>query len=87
MGFSAIHGPSGELVFGMAAGVEDERRPEETIIDNWAFMERACNAYDDLVAALDNAEAVMSIVMPRNSTAEYLAALAQIRAALAKARA
>ena len=34
--------------------------------------------------ALENVEAVMSIVAPRGSMKEYLAALAQVRAALAE---
>ena len=43
-------------------------------------------ASPDLYDALDVAEAVMSIVEPRSDKAEYLRALAQARAALAKAR-
>lgn len=49
------------------------------------FIVRAVNAHDDLIAALDNAEAVMSIVEPRSDKAQYLDALEKIRAALAKA--
>lgn len=50
-----------------------------------AAIIRKRSAHDGLVAALTNAEAVMSIVRPRSDMKEYLAALHQIRAALAKA--
>lgn len=53
---------------------------------NAAFIVRACNAHDELLAACGNAEAVMSIVEPRSDKAEYLACLAQLRAAISKAR-
>ena len=42
-------------------------------------------AAPQMLAALRTVEAVMSIVRPRSDTAEYLAALDQVRAAIAKA--
>lgn len=43
----------------------------------------AVNAHDDLVAALREAEATMSLILPRKNRARYLATLETIRAALA----
>lgn len=43
-------------------------------------------ASPEMFEALDHAEAVMSIVLPRSHTAEYIECLDKIRAALAKAR-
>ena len=43
-------------------------------------------AAPEMAEALDRVEAVMSIVPPRGKMAEYLETLAQVRAALAKAR-
>jgi hypothetical protein len=52
---------------------------------NAAFIVKAVNLHDELVTALKNAEAVMSIVEPRSDKAKYLAELDGIRATLAKA--
>ena len=41
---------------------------------------------DAMLAALENAEYVMSVVEPRSDAGQYRAALAQIRAAIAMAR-
>lgn len=51
--------------------------------DMGRLREAATARADRMAAALRNAETVMSIVAPRSDTAEYLAALEQIRAALA----
>lgn len=51
---------------------------------SWAEA-RLIAAAPELLATCDNAEAVMSIVEPRSDKAEYLKALAQLRAAVAKA--
>ena len=59
---------------------------DSSVRANAAFALLAWSSHDELVAACDHAEAVMSIVMPRSNTAEYIETLQQIRAALAKAR-
>ena len=40
-GFSAIYGPAGELVFGLAAGSGDERQDDATCEANAALIARA----------------------------------------------
>lgn len=42
-GFSEIRGANGELVFGLAAGVDHERQPEEVCEANAARLQAAVN--------------------------------------------
>ncbi len=49
MGFSAIHGPNGELIFGLAAGSADEKQPDDVCAAN----ARLIKAAPDLYSALD----------------------------------
>jgi hypothetical protein len=82
MGFSEIRGPVGELVFGLAAGSDDEKRSDDVCNAN----ARLIAAAPDMLDALDHVEAVLSIVEPRSDKAEYLNCLEQVRAAIAKAQ-
>jgi hypothetical protein len=62
----------------------DDARPDiyvDTAREIAAALTSLLDENQRLVAALDNAEAVMSIVSPRSHTKEYLACLAQIRKA------
>lgn len=45
MGFSEIRGPHGELVFGIAAGSENEKQPDHVCDDNAGIIIAAVNAY------------------------------------------
>ncbi len=53
-GFSAIYGPNGELVFGLAAGSGDERQDDATCEANAALITRA----PDLLAEVTRLRAV-----------------------------
>jgi hypothetical protein len=56
MGFSAIHGPDGQLVFGIAAGSADERRPEAVCEANANLIAAAPEMYEALKEAIENLE-------------------------------
>lgn len=69
----------------------DPERDDDLLIGAYILQQRAATAERDAAVAreavcreaLDNAEAVMSIVEPRSDKAEYLRCLKQIRSAVA----
>ncbi len=73
MGFSAIHGPNGELIFGLAAGSADEKRPDDVCEAN----ARLIAASPDLYAALE--EALECAQFPEDVEMIIWAALAKAR--------
>ena len=66
------------------AETRDTNIPNGTATANAAFIVRACNAHDDLVAALRKAEFTLQTLTSRTAR-ERDACVVEIRAALAKA--
>jgi hypothetical protein len=54
MGFSAIYGPNGELVFGLAAGAEGERQSEAVCEANSRLIAAAPALFTALKCFLDD---------------------------------
>ncbi len=80
MGFSAIHGPNGELIFGLAAGSAEEKRPDDVCDANARLIAAAPELYEAAARAL---EEMCRTTAPRTSFTDAVDAL---DAALSKAR-
>lgn len=55
-GFSAISGPAGELIFGLAAGIGEEQRSAEECEANANLIAAAPDLYEALAKILDGVE-------------------------------
>ena len=81
-GFSEIRGPNGELIFGLAAGGEKERQPDEVCEANAALI----GAAPDLYEALERAFVALGRAGGNTTDSPLREAWLNARTALSKAR-
>jgi hypothetical protein len=86
MGFSAIYGPSGELVFGLAAGGAEEKQPDNVCDANARLIREAPAIYAALAALVERHSDLVSSGDCGFWDAEDEDTMKIARAALARAR-